>query len=73
MSGGTGHASDLSLITVDIGRPSRRRAKRQFEWLSRRDDDVFVLTETNATAGSQLLADKFAEAGYSVTWPDHAF
>jgi exodeoxyribonuclease-3 len=62
----------LSLITVNVGGPSLDRAQRQLRWLATRNDDVFVLTETKATAGSQFLAEAFASAGYAVTFPDHA-
>ncbi len=43
----------LSLITVNIGAPSIERARRQLEWLAERPEDIFVLTETKATPGSQ--------------------
>ena len=36
----------LKVMTLNIGNPSLKRAKRQIEWLERQDDDVFVLTET---------------------------
>jgi exodeoxyribonuclease III len=62
----------LSLITVNVGAPSLDRARRQLRWLAERGEDVLVLTETKATAGSQFLADAFTAAGYAVTFPDHA-
>lgn len=62
----------LSLITVNVGAPSIDRAHRQLQWLADRPEDVLVLTETKATAGSALLAEAFATAGYSVTFPEHA-
>ncbi|MGH3916016.1 MAG: endonuclease/exonuclease/phosphatase family protein [Pseudonocardiaceae bacterium] len=62
----------LSLITVNVGAPSLDRAHRQLHWLAERPEDVLVLTETKATAGSQFLAEAFATAGYAVTCPDHA-
>lgn len=62
----------LSLITVNIGAPSLDRAQRQLRWLAARPEDVLVLTETKATAGSQFLAEAFIAAGYAVTFPDHA-
>jgi exodeoxyribonuclease-3 len=61
----------LSLLTVNVGAPSLDRAHRQLHWLAGRTDDVVVLTETKATEGSQFLAEAFATAGYSVTFPDH--
>ncbi|MGH3754591.1 MAG: endonuclease/exonuclease/phosphatase family protein [Pseudonocardiaceae bacterium] len=62
----------LSLITVNVGAPSLDRAHRQLRWLAARGEDVLVLTETKATAGSQFLAEAFTTAGYAVTFPDHA-
>lgn len=47
------------------------RARRQLEWLAARPEDIFVLTETKAAPGSQLLAEGFAAANYSVTFPEH--
>lgn len=61
----------LSLITVNVGAPSLDRAQRQLRWLADRPEDVLVLTETKATAGSQFLAETFTAAGYAVTFPDH--
>jgi exodeoxyribonuclease-3 len=62
----------LSLITVNLGAPSLERAQRQLRWLGERPEDVLVLTETKATAGSQYLAEAFAAADYGVTFPEHA-
>lgn len=61
----------LSLLTLNLGAPSIDRAHRQLRWLAERPEDVLVLTETKATAGSQFLADTFTAAGYAVTFPDH--
>jgi exodeoxyribonuclease III len=61
----------LSLMTVNVGAPSIERAHRQLRWLAARTDDVMVLTETKATAGSLFLAEAFTTAGYSVTFPEH--
>ncbi|MBW4717359.1 endonuclease/exonuclease/phosphatase family protein [Saccharothrix obliqua] len=62
----------LSVITVNVGAPSLDRAHRQLRWLAARSEDMLVLTETKATAGSRFLAEAFTAAGYSVTFPDHA-
>ena len=62
----------LSALTVNVGAPSLDRAQRQLQWFAARDEDVLVLTETKATAGSQFLAEAFAAAGYAVIFPDHA-
>ena len=52
----------LSLLTVNVGAPSVERAQRQLRWLAARPEEVLVLTETKATAGSALLAEAFAAA-----------
>ncbi|MFC0439644.1 endonuclease/exonuclease/phosphatase family protein [Kutzneria buriramensis] len=62
----------LSLITLNIQAPSLDRARRQLRWLATRPEDMLVLTETKATAGSQFLADAFTRDGYAVTFPEHA-
>ena len=62
----------LSLITVNVGAPSLDRARRQLRWLAERPEHVLVLTETKATEGSRFLAHAFRDAGYAVTFPDHA-
>jgi exodeoxyribonuclease III len=62
----------VSVMTLNIGAPSIDRAGHQLRWLAGRPEDVLVLTETKATAGSQLLAEAFTAAGYSVTFPQHA-
>jgi exodeoxyribonuclease-3 len=59
----------LSLLTFNIGNPSADRARRQLAWLARRDEQVFVLTETKASAGCKLLVDAFTGAGYTVCFP----
>jgi exodeoxyribonuclease-3 len=60
---------ELSLLTWNIGTPSADRAERQLEWLAERPEHVFVLTETKASAGCQMLADAFRAAGYDVACP----
>src|SRR5688572_19122939 len=62
----------LSLLTVNVGAPSIDRARRQLAWLAARPEEVLVLTETKATAGSVFLAEAFTAAGYSVIFPEHA-
>jgi exodeoxyribonuclease III len=59
----------LGLLTFNIGNPSPERAERQLGWLATRDEDVLVLTETRASRGCQLLADRFTAAGYTVVFP----
>jgi len=62
----------LSLLTLNIANPSVERAHRQLAWLARRDEDVFVLTETKAKAseGCRLLAGAFHTSGYAVMFPE---
>ncbi len=60
----------LSLLTLNIANPSVERAQRQLAWLASRDEDVFVLTETKASAGCRLLADAFHTSGYAVMFPE---
>src|SRR5262245_49943209 len=62
----------LNLITVNVGAPSLDRAQRQLRWLADRPEEVLVLTEIKATAGSQYLAEAFTAAGYAVAFPNHA-
>ncbi|WP_439382068.1 endonuclease/exonuclease/phosphatase family protein [Amycolatopsis lexingtonensis] len=61
----------LTVLTLNVGNPAVERARRQRDWLARRDEDVFVLTETGSGPGTHLIADSFADAGWSVTYPDH--
>jgi len=62
----------LTVLTLNVGNPALERARRQRDWLARRDEDVFVLTETGSGPGTHLIADSFADAGWSVTYPEHA-
>jgi exodeoxyribonuclease-3 len=59
----------LGLLTLNIGNPSPERAERQLGWLATREEDVLVLTETRASRGCHLLADRFTAAGYTVAFP----
>jgi len=61
----------LTILTLNVGNPALERARRQRDWLARRSEDVFVLTETGSGPGTHLIADSFADAGWSVTYPDH--
>ncbi|GLY38855.1 hypothetical protein Amsp01_048790 [Amycolatopsis sp. NBRC 101858] len=62
----------LTVLTLNVGNPALERARRQRDWLARRDEDVFVLTETGSGPGTHLIAESFTDAGWSVTYPDHA-
>jgi exodeoxyribonuclease-3 len=61
----------LTVLTLNVGNPALERARRQRDWLARRDEDVFVLTETGSGPGTHLIAESFADAGWSVTYPEH--
>lgn len=61
----------LTVLTLNVGNPALERARRQRDWLARRDEDIFVLTETGSGPGTRLIAESFATAGWSVTFPDH--
>jgi exodeoxyribonuclease-3 len=61
----------LTVLTLNIGNPALERARRQRDWLARRGEDVFVLTETGSGPGTHLIAESFADAGWSVTFPEH--
>lgn len=61
--------NQLGLLTLNIGSPSVKRAERQLDWLAGRDEDVFVLTETRGTAGTQLIAERLTRAGWKVLCP----
>jgi exodeoxyribonuclease-3 len=56
----------LSILTLNIGNPSCERAERQLEWLQDRAEDVLVLTETAASRGCDLLAERFSRANWEV-------
>lgn len=61
----------LTVLTLNVGNPALERARRQRDWLARRDEDVFVLTETGSGPGTQVIADSYRDAGWSVTYPGH--
>jgi exodeoxyribonuclease-3 len=56
----------LSILTVNIGAASRERAETMLRWLAARPEQVLVLTETSAGAGTAYLLDRFRQAGYAV-------
>src|SRR5215468_6931068 len=57
----------LSLLTLNIGAASRERAEHLLTWLAKRpEDDVLLLTETSAGAGTDYLLSQFRNAGYAV-------
>lgn len=56
----------LRVLTSNIGAASRQRAENLLVWLAAWPEDVFVLTETSAGAGTAYLLDRFRQASYAV-------
>ena len=56
----------LAVLTLNVCSPSLERAERQLEWLDKRPEHVFVLTEISGGAGSELIAERLRGAGWSV-------
>ncbi|MFF1608817.1 endonuclease/exonuclease/phosphatase family protein [Amycolatopsis sp. NPDC058278] len=61
----------LTVLTLNVGNPAIERARRQRDWLARRHEDVFVLTETGSGPGTQLITESYRDAGWSVIYPEH--
>jgi exodeoxyribonuclease III len=59
----------IAILTLNVYSPSVARAERQLEWLDKRDEDLFVLTETTGQSGSELLAERLRGAGWTVRAP----
>ena len=56
----------LGVLTLNVANPSAARAEHQLAWLLDRPEQVLVLTETSAGAGTRLLVDRLAAAGWDV-------
>jgi exodeoxyribonuclease-3 len=56
----------LNVLTINIGAASRERAEAVLGWLTAREDDVILLTETSAGAGTAYLLEQFRRAGFAV-------
>lgn len=56
----------VAALTINIGAASLDRAELLLRWLASREEDVFLLTETSAGAGTALLLDRFRRVGYTV-------
>ncbi|MGI8665562.1 MAG: endonuclease/exonuclease/phosphatase family protein, partial [Jatrophihabitans sp.] len=54
----------LTILTLNLSNPSHARAQKQIDWLAEQDADVFVLTETKASAGCAYIAEQYRSAGY---------
>jgi exodeoxyribonuclease-3 len=57
------------VLSLNIGNPSLQRAERQLRWLAERDEHVLILTETAASDGCRLLAERLTWAGWQVRFP----
>jgi exodeoxyribonuclease-3 len=56
----------LTILTLNVYSPSPTRAERQLEWLSKRPEEIFVLTETSNGRGSELMVERLRSAGWMV-------
>jgi exodeoxyribonuclease-3 len=56
----------LRILTLNVANPSAARAERQIAWLAERPEHVLVLSETSPGAGTRLLLDRLAAAGWEV-------
>lgn len=56
----------VSLLSLNIGNPSIERAKAQCEWLEKRPEDIFVLTETKQSRGCEYIKEFFLQYGYDL-------
>ncbi|MBU2540123.1 endonuclease/exonuclease/phosphatase [Patescibacteria group bacterium] len=64
--------NNFSIFCWNIANPSIERASRQVDWLSKRNEDIFVLTETKNSKGCAFIEEYFKKNNYSVifTKPD---
>lgn len=60
----------ISLLCWNIGNPSRHRAEKQADWLGKRSEDFFVLTETKKSEGCFFFKHYFETRDYHVIVPD---
>lgn len=60
----------FSIFCWNIGNPSLERAKKQADWLLKRLEDVFVLTETKGSDGCNHIKNFFENNGYNVVAQD---
>jgi exodeoxyribonuclease-3 len=55
---------EASILTFNISVAAEPRAAKILRWLRRRKDEVIVLSETSAGAGTELLREGLEEDGY---------
>ena len=60
--------NSLSIFCWNIANPSIERANKQAEWLFKRGEDVFVLTETKNSKGCLFMEDFFKKNDYTVVF-----
>lgn len=63
-----GQTNKFSLFCWNIANPSVERAGKQAEWLRKRTEDVFVLTEAKWSKGCMFLEHYFQTYGYNVVF-----
>lgn len=56
----------ISFLSLNIGNPSVERAKKQCDWLDKRSEDIFVLTEAKVSQGCLYIAEHFQQYGYDL-------
>lgn len=61
---------DLSVLTINIGNPSKVRALSQVKWLEGRKEDVLVLTETKNSDGCEYIANYFKHPNVDLFSPE---
>lgn len=61
---------NLSIFNWNIANPSFERAQKQAEWIRKRKEDIFVLTEVKASRGCLFIKKYFEAYGYYVLFPD---
>jgi len=61
---------NLSIFIWNIANPSPDRAAKQAEWIRKRKEDIFVLTEIKTSHGCLFLKKYFEAYGYYVLFPD---
>lgn len=56
----------IGFLSLNIGNPSLDRAKKQCDWLDKRPEDVFILTETKNSQGCSYIEEFFSQYGYDL-------
>lgn len=61
--------TNFALFCWNISNPSLERAGLQAQWLRKRPEDIFILTETKKSEGCLFLERYFQAFGYNVIFP----